>query len=41
MLGIYNSDCMDVLRNMPDNSIDCIVTDCPYLIVQGGGKQQQ
>ena len=28
---IYNKDCLDVLKNIPDNSIDLIVTDPPYL----------
>ena len=27
---IYNKDCLDVLKNIPDNSIDLIVTDPPY-----------
>ena len=27
---IYHGDCLDVLRAMPDNSIDAIVTDPPY-----------
>lgn len=33
---IYNKDCLDVLKNIPDNCIDLIVTDCPYKIVSGG-----
>ena len=33
---IYNKDCLDVLKNIPDNSIDLVVTDCPYKIVSGG-----
>ena len=27
---ILNSDCLTVLRSMPDNSVDAIVTDPPY-----------
>ena len=27
---IYNKDCLGVLKNIPDNSIDLIVTDPPY-----------
>ena len=27
---IYNKDCLDTLKNIPDNSIDLIVTDPPY-----------
>jgi hypothetical protein len=28
--NILNGDCLDVMRNMDPNSIDCIVTDPPY-----------
>lgn len=34
--GLFNADCLDILKEMPDESVDCIVTDCPYTIVQGG-----
>lgn len=27
---VYNGDCLEVLREFPDNSIDAIVTDPPY-----------
>lgn len=27
---IYNIDCLDGMRKLPDNSIDCIITDPPY-----------
>ena len=27
---VYNGDCLDVMRKMPDNSVDSIVTDPPY-----------
>ena len=33
---IYNEDCLEVLKRIPDKSIDLVVTDCPYRIVQGG-----
>ena len=36
MVKLYNQDCIEVLKYMPDESIDLIVTDCPYHIVQGG-----
>lgn len=29
---IYNGDCLDVLKNFDDNSIDCCITDPPYNI---------
>src|SRR6266481_3529400 len=28
--NILNGDCLEVMRNMEPNSIDCIVTDPPY-----------
>ena len=34
---IYNEDCLETLRRLPDNSIDLIIADPPYEIVSGGG----
>ena len=33
---LYNDDCLEVLKNIPNNSIDLVVTDPPYKIVSGG-----
>lgn len=30
---LYHADCRDVLRSLPDNSIDSVVTDPPYALV--------
>ena len=27
---IYNADCMDILKQLPDKSIDLVLTDPPY-----------
>lgn len=35
--NIYNVDSYEAIKQLPDNSIDCIYTDIPYLIVHGGG----
>lgn len=35
MISIYHGDCLDVLRTLPDNSVDALVSDPPY----GLGKQ--
>lgn len=35
-MKLYNEDCLKVLKNIPDESIDCVVTDCPYHIISGG-----
>lgn len=31
-IKIYNDDCRNILKDIPDNSIDCILTDPPYAI---------
>ena len=33
---IINADCLDILKQLPDKSIDLVCTDCPYHIVSGG-----
>lgn len=33
---IINDDCLNVLKDIPDNSIDLVCTDCPYHICSGG-----
>ena len=35
-MQLYNEDCLIALKEIPDESIDCVVTDCPYHIVSGG-----
>lgn len=34
--NIYNMDCLEGLKQIPDNSIDLVVTDPPYRIISGG-----
>jgi site-specific DNA-methyltransferase (adenine-specific) len=29
-IWLYNCDCLDIMRDLPENSIDCMVTDPPY-----------
>lgn len=31
MIEIYNDDCLHYMQSLPDSSIDCILTDPPYL----------
>lgn len=31
---IYNEDCLEGMKRIPDNSIDCILTDPPYLYLK-------
>lgn len=33
---LYNMDCMDLMKEFPDNSIDLIVTDPPYPVTSRG-----
>ena len=36
MIGLRCGDCLEIMKEIPDKSIDLIVTDCPYHIVSGG-----
>ena len=44
---IYNEDCLSGIQHIPDNSIDLILTDPPYLISRdtnfskGGGMSEK
>ena len=38
MNKLYNGDCMTILKTIPNESIDLIVTDCPYHIIGGGNS---
>ena len=33
---IYNMDCLEGMKMIPDGSVDCIVTDPPYIVIQPG-----
>lgn len=35
-IKLYNQDCLEVFKGIEDNSIDLVVTDCPYHIISGG-----
>lgn len=34
---IYNEDCYEAIKNIPDKSVDLVYIDIPYLIESGGG----
>lgn len=36
MISLRLGDCVEVMKQMEDESVDCVVTDCPYHIVSGG-----
>lgn len=33
---LFNADFLDIAKTIPDESVDCVITDCPYHIVSGG-----
>ena len=35
-MKLYQDDCLEVMRNIADKSVDCIITDPPYKITAGG-----
>jgi DNA modification methylase len=39
-IELHNGDCLEVMKNMPDKSVDCIITDPPYELETHGGKGQ-
>jgi DNA modification methylase len=40
-IELHNGDCLEVMKNMPDKSVDCIITDPPYeLSNHGYGKTE-
>ena len=41
-VNLYNGDCLEILKNIPDKSIDLVVTDPPYDIeTSGAGLYKQ
>jgi len=34
---LYHGDCLDIMRNIPDKSVDAVITDPPYGINMDGG----
>jgi site-specific DNA-methyltransferase (adenine-specific) len=40
-IQLFNKDCLDVLKQIPDNSIDLVVTDPPYKVISGGNKSEK
>lgn len=36
-MQLFNGDCLEVLRGLPDNCIDLVITDPPYILETKGG----
>lgn len=39
--NIYLGDCYDLIKQIPDKSVDLIYTDIPYLIEDGGCSKSE
>lgn len=39
--NIYNVDCYDAIKEIPDKSIDLVYIDIPYLIESGGSGRSK
>ena len=37
---LYNADCLDIMREMPDKSVDLVITDPPYGIKESNEQNQ-
>ena len=37
MIQLYNGDCLTLMKNIPDGSVDLVLTDPPYVIETKGG----
>lgn len=31
-INVYNGDCLEIMKTLSDNSVDCIITDPPYFV---------
>ena len=38
MYKLYHGDCLELMKDIPDNSVDCIICDPPYGIINGVTK---
>ena len=37
MYKLHNGDCLEVMKDIPDNSVDLVIIDPPYQFTNGGG----
>ena len=40
MIDLRCGDCLEIMKDIPDKSIDLLLTDPPYLQVKGGCKSK-
>lgn len=36
-MKLFNGDCLEILKDVPDNSVDLVIIDPPYEFDGGGG----
>ena len=39
MIQLMHGDCLELMKDIPDNSIDMVLTDPPYRVISGGNKK--
>lgn len=37
MVKLFQGDCLELMKNIPDNSVDLLLTDPPYVLNTKGG----
>ena len=40
-IELWQGDCLELMKDMPDKSVDLVITDPPYLHVKGGMKSKK
>ena len=40
-IELWQGDCLELMKDIPDGSVDLVVTDPPYLHVKGGMKSKK
>lgn len=40
MINLYHGDCLEVMKQIPDGSVDCVITDPPYRVISGGRNDE-
>lgn len=35
-IKLWHGDCLELMKDIPDNTVDMVVTDPPYKIITGG-----
>ena len=40
-LTLHNGDCLEIMKGLPEKSVDLIICDLPYGCLTGGGGQEK